>query len=163
MSVYGRVCTCVKAREGWEGGLMDGVAHMHIPLNYQFCYKRLCQVDIQATGQIMVFSIAAVGEEMNRRVSIQKIANRTTTILGDFRRGDIFLQNEVLTVFIRILKSNHHNFQCFHIHALCGRVMSITAENIYVSPRVKTISRNIVQSNLHYLPGSVPLLCSDVK
>lgn len=120
-----------------------------ISLNYQFRYKRLCQVDIQASEQIMVFSIAAVGEEMNRRVSIQKIANRTTTILGDFRRGDIFLQNEVLTVFIRILKSNHHNFERFHIHAICACSMSITANNIYVSSRDKALSANIVQPNIY--------------
>lgn len=47
---------------------------------------------------------------MNRRVSIYKIGNQSTTTLADYRRADIFLPNEVLNVFLRI---STRNFHCF--------------------------------------------------
>lgn len=47
---------------------------------------------------------------MNRRVSIYKIGNQSTTTLADYRRADIFLPNEVLNVFLRISTRNFHYF-----------------------------------------------------
>lgn len=58
----------------------------------------------------MFFTV--IGDNMNRRVSIYKIGNRSTTTLADYRRADIFLPNEILNLLIRISKSKSIDFVC---------------------------------------------------
>lgn len=58
----------------------------------------------QLNANLHLFTV--IGDNMNRRVSIFKIENQSTNTLADYRRGDIFLPNEILNVVIRVSKSN---------------------------------------------------------
>lgn len=51
---------------------------------------------------LSIIRYTVIGDDINRRVSIHKIGLQSTSTLGDFRRADIFLSNEVLNLVVRI-------------------------------------------------------------
>lgn len=63
-------------------------------------------IDISFVLFICVYGATVIGDDVNRRVSIYKIEHQSTSTLGDFRRADIFLPNEVLNLIVRISRCN---------------------------------------------------------
>lgn len=51
-----------------------------------------------------------IGNDMNRHISIYKIGNRLTSTMANYRRGDIFLPNEILNLFVRISRCKYFSF-----------------------------------------------------
>lgn len=56
-----------------------------------------------------------IGNDMNRQVSINKIANRLSTTLANYRRGDIFLPSEILNLFVRISRCKYPEMVLFFL------------------------------------------------
>lgn len=52
----------------------------------------------------MLLSIV-IGDDHNRRVTVNKITNKQSHAIADSRRADILLPNEVLNIVVRISTS----------------------------------------------------------
>ncbi|XP_031630189.1 uncharacterized protein LOC116345171 [Contarinia nasturtii] len=82
-----------------------------------------------------------IGDNMNRRVSIYKIGNQSTTTLADTRRADIFLPNdEALNLIIRITRSGKLELYSKHDHTQYKLLLSVDDHSYKSSIQLNYIS-----------------------
>lgn len=64
----------------------------------------MCELWMQINNSLFG---TVIGSDMNRHISINKIGNRLSTTLANYRRADIFLPSEILNLFVRISRCKY--------------------------------------------------------
>lgn len=83
-----------------------------LPCPKSMCVILMCELWMQINN--ILFG-TVIGNDMNRQVSINKIANRLSTTLANYRRGDIFLPSEILNLFVRISRCKYPEMVLFFL------------------------------------------------